>query len=100
SLDFRDANDIPFSEPTKEFHFMEITDHSQFAVCVVPTTDKDVDRWHFFLPGAKDGVGIVRAVSVRSNRHGEFLLDDQLVIDPAEDENAETVVRSIPSVVE
>ncbi|MEO0790349.1 MAG: LamG-like jellyroll fold domain-containing protein, partial [Bacteroidota bacterium] len=100
SLDFRDANDLPFSEPTKEFHFMEITDHSQFAVCVVPTTDKDVDRWHFFLPSAKDGVGIVRAVSVRSNRHGEFLLDDQLVIDPAEDENAETVVRSIPSVVE
>ncbi|WP_020567526.1 LamG-like jellyroll fold domain-containing protein [Neolewinella persica] len=101
SLDFRDANEWAFSEPTKELSFLPRPGNGQFAVTTLPTADKDADRWHVFLPGRDENEQeFVRAVAFRSDRHGEFQLDDELVVEPAKDENARPLVRSVPAVIE
>ena len=100
SLDFRDANDLPFAEPCRQLSFLRNSLGRQFAVAVVPTTNKDVDRWHFFLPKRDPSKGdYIEGIAIRSDSNGEFILEDQLVIDPAEDENARPLIRSIPGLV-
>lgn len=100
SLDFRDANDLSFIEPCRRLRFLKNTMGRQFAVVVVPTSDKDIDRWHFFVQH-RDAVkgDYVEDTAIRSDSNGMFLLDDQLSIEPAEDENNRPQVRSIPGLI-
>lgn len=97
SLDFRDANDTPFLEPTRQLSFLTNRDGRQFAAMVLPTTDKETFRWHFFLQQHHPDLGnYLQATAIRSDANGQFILDDQLVIDPVAREGDTPVVRSLP----
>lgn len=75
SLDFRDANDRPFYEPTTELGLIKNLRDGHFAVVLVPTDNHDVYRWHFFVYESEKE--LIESISIRSSEEGLFDIRDQ-----------------------
>lgn len=76
SLDFSDNSDppVPFYEPTTELCMVDKLQSGWFSVVLVPTTDVDRMRWHFFsYNGDKKAIELV---SIRSSEDGLFDVKD------------------------
>lgn len=82
SLDFRDANDRPFYEPTIELGLVRNLQDGHFAVVLVPTNNHDVHRWHFFV--YESSKELVEAISIRSSEEGLFDIRDQFTDESSE----------------
>jgi hypothetical protein len=80
SMDFRDADDQPFYEPTTELSLLSNLINGWFSVVLVPTNDHDVQRWHFFL--YNNYFQSMEIVSIRSSKEGLFDVKDQFVTHP------------------
>lgn len=70
SLDFRDANNEPFYEPTTELSAVKNLTNGWFSVVLVPTNDHDVNVWHIFRIQAGHGTDneSVEVVSISTLR--------------------------------
>ena len=74
SLDFRDADNFPFYEPTKELTLIKNLQNGWFDVVLVPTNDHDVHRWHFFICESKTNQ--IEIISIKSSSEGLFDFQD------------------------
>ena len=80
SLDFQDANNQPFYEPTTELSLITPLANGWFSVVLVPTNDHDVHRWHIFA--YDHSMQSLEVVSIRSSKEGLFDLNDHFVSYP------------------
>jgi len=74
SLDFRDADNLPFFEPTKELSLIKNLKEGWFDVVLVPTNDHDVHRWHFFFYESTSQQ--IEIISIKSSSEGLFDFQD------------------------
>ncbi len=73
SLDFRDANDKPFTESTTQIGFVD--GRTGFSVELAPAGEPDRFNWHFATTDWRSS-GQVTLTSVRAGEHGGFDLAD------------------------
>ncbi|MEE9302429.1 MAG: hypothetical protein V3U84_01460, partial [Thiotrichaceae bacterium] len=77
ALDFRDANNKPFYEPTTELSFINELSKGWFAVVLLPTEKAEHFKWHFFSCSDKsDNQHTIQIFSVKSSDEGLFDLKD------------------------
>ena len=77
ALDFRDANNQPFYEPTTELSFINEVSKGWFAVVLLPTEKAEHFKWHFFSCSDKaDKQHTIQIFSVKSSDEGLFDLKD------------------------
>jgi hypothetical protein len=80
SLDFRDANNQSFYEPTTELSRVKNLFNGWFSVVLVPTTDHDIHRWHVFSYELEEKRLVI--TSIRSSKEGLFDVKDHFVVHP------------------
>ena len=71
ALDFRDANNKPFYEPTTELSFINELSKGWFAVVLLPTEKAEHFKWHFFSCSDKsDNQHTIQIFSVKALMKG------------------------------
>ncbi|HEX2912205.1 MAG TPA: LamG-like jellyroll fold domain-containing protein [Chloroflexia bacterium] len=80
SLDYSDANNNPFYEPTHELSFVKNLNAGRFSVALLPTDEHDLYRWHIFAHNS--ATGQVDLYSVLSSDDGLFDLRDTAAASP------------------
>lgn len=80
SLDFRDANNTPFFEPTTELSCIRNLRDGWFSVVLAPTTQPNRYRWHIFAYNTEKQA--VELVSIRASDEGLFDVRDEVGLDP------------------
>lgn len=99
SLNFRDMDDNPFYEPTKELSFIKNlhTSTPWFSVVLLETTEREKYRWAIF---AYDLVlNKVVIYSVATSQEGLFELKDKVVIQPDPDNGSKKILTQIPGII-
>lgn len=94
TLDFRDANNNFFYEPTTELCFVENMQDGWFSVVLVPTFENDVYRWHIFAYNSQTEK--VELSTVRASGEGLFDVKDYTVLEKSKDR---PVPRNIPGLI-
>ncbi|WP_226594435.1 LamG domain-containing protein, partial [Microseira wollei] len=94
SLDFRDANGLPFYEPTTELCAIGNLQKGWFAVVLVPTIESDVYRWHIFAYNSQTQK--VELTTLRASDEGLFEVKDYTIW---EDSDKGLLPRSIAGVI-
>lgn len=95
SLDFRDANDKFFYEPTTELCLVNNLKQGWFSVVLVPTIENDVYRWHIFAYNNQNHK--VELTTIRASKEGLFDVQDYTFFDQGNDE---LVPRRIPGIIQ
>ena len=80
SLDFRDANSVPFHEPSTELSWLGDVRIGLFSVVLLPTDDHDVHRWHIFYLTAESKK--LEYASLKSSKDEMFDFKDHFVLAP------------------
>ena len=75
SLDFRDANNQPFYEPTTELTMVSGIKSGWFSVVLLPTAERDLYRWHIF--SYNNRTKNIQLTSIRASKEGLFDVKDQ-----------------------
>ncbi|HEY9298945.1 MAG TPA: LamG domain-containing protein, partial [Phormidium sp.] len=94
SLDFRDANNNYFYEPTTELCLINNLNQGWFAVVLVPTVEHDVHRWHIFAYNQE--TERVELTTIRASQEGLFDVKDYTYF---EEFNETLVPQHIPGVI-
>ncbi len=97
SLDFRDANGIPFFEPTTELSLINQLNQGWFSIVLLPTNTKDRFRWHFFIHNKE--IQKIELISIRASSEGLFELKDETVLEPLPDTPEISRPRRIPGII-
>ncbi len=94
TLDFRDANNQFFYEPTIEIHAVSHLYQGWFSVVVVPTIEHNVHRWHIFAYNS--GTHKVELTTLRVSKEGLFEAKDYTIFELLE---GIIVPHQIPGVI-
>lgn len=94
TLDFRDANNEFFFEPTTELCLVDNLYRGWFSVVFVPTFENDVYRWHIFAYNSETHK--VELTTIRASGEGLFDVRDYTIL---EESNDKLLPRTIPGVI-
>lgn len=97
SLDFRDADEQPFYEPTTELSIVNNLHDGWFTVVLVPTHEHDHYRWHIFAYNS--ATRQIELTTLRASDQGLFDVKDYTVLEPAADNPETALPRSIPGII-
>ncbi len=97
ALDYRDANNQPFYEPTTELSLIQNLEQGWFDVVLLPTTEPEKYRWHIFAYNAQSQA--VELTSIRASAAGLFEIKDDTVFEPKPGEPSILIPRSIPGII-
>lgn len=95
TLDFRDANDNFFYEPTTELCLVNNLHKGWFSVVLVPTIENDVHRWHIFAYNSQTKK--VELTTLRASKSGLFDLKDYTIYEEVE---GSLVPKKIPGIIQ
>ncbi len=76
SLDFRDANDQPFSEPTTELGFLDARLRG-FSVELAPAGEPDRFNWHIATTVFRDSLEVLVLTTIGATEYGGFAINDR-----------------------
>jgi hypothetical protein len=94
TLDFRDANENFFYEPTTELCLVNNLHKGWFSVVLVPTIENDVHRWHIFAYNSQTQK--VELTTIRTSEEGLFEVKDYTIF---EEINETLVPRQIAGII-
>lgn len=99
SLNFRDMDENPFYEPTKELSFIKNlhTNTPWFSVILLETAEREKYRWGIFVYDTV--LKKVVIYSVAASKEGLFELKDQVVIQPDPQNESKKIMTQIPGII-
>ncbi len=98
SLDFRDADNKQFYEPTTELSLIKNLQNGWFSVVLVPTNEHDNYRWHIFAYNSETEK--VELTTIRASEEGLFDVKDYTVFEPQPEAKKVLIPRSIPGIIQ
>lgn len=97
SLDYRDANGIPFYEPTTELTFIKNLHQGWFSVIQLPTVEHAKFRWNIFAYNSQTQK--VDLYSLRVSEDGLFAVHDYNIFEPKSEDDPTLIPYNIPGII-
>ncbi|NES85105.1 MAG: LamG domain-containing protein, partial [Moorea sp. SIO2B7] len=97
SLDYRDANGIPFYEPTTELTFINNLHQGWFSVIQLPTIEHAKYRWNIFAYNSQTQK--IDLYSLRVSEEGLFDVYDYTIFTPKSEDEPTLLPLSIPGII-
>ncbi|QLE54021.1 hypothetical protein FD724_40135, partial (plasmid) [Nostoc sp. C057] len=97
SVDYRDANGIPFYEPTTELSFINNLQKGWFSVVQLPTVELDQYRWHIFAYNSQTQK--VELSCLRVSDEGLFDVQDYTIFEPKSEDDPTLISRNIAGII-
>lgn len=95
TLDFRDADNQFFYEPTTQLGLINSLMNGWFSVVLMPTIENDVYRWHFFAYTYNGTNENIEITSLRASSEGLFDVKDYMHF---EDNSGLPIPRQMPGI--
>jgi len=97
SLDYRDANGIPFYEPTTELTFINNLHQGWFSIIQLPTVEHAKNRWNIFAYNSQTQK--IDLYSLRVSEDGLFAVHDYNIFEPKSEDDPTLIPHNIPGII-